>query len=73
MQGTVRVKLPMVPTVIMACCVLHNLAILFKMPEPDEEFNNEDSTDDEIFDEETEGINYAGHYARQKIVNQHFT
>lgn len=64
----------MVPTVILACCVLHNLAIKFKQPEPSEDYE-EDSSDDDEQEQylRNENICQPGVIKRQKIVDQHFS
>ena len=77
LKGVVRLPRDFVPTVIVACMVLHNLAIDFNQPEPDDdeiECPPDGDVDADIAEEQA-GIcgRNAGQAKRKKITEQFFS
>lgn len=71
LQTSTRVPLEKIPTIILACFVLHNICIDLKQPEPDDIDDKTDKDADmEEIDPETENPNV--NQTRQYLVNNYF-
>lgn len=70
-----RIELDRVPTFIVACAVLHNIAIDFYEPEPDSDSDDseEDSDEEDQPPQPSPQQNQTGNRVRQNIVNAYFT
>jgi hypothetical protein len=67
-----RIDLDRVPTFIIACAILHNVAIDMNEPETGDEDSDDSESEDEQ-DQPAAQQNQTGNQVRQTIVNAYFT
>ena len=58
--------------IIMACIVLHNIAVSLRLPEPDPDYQSDEDDDDGVNDENDPNV-LSGRMARDRIVERHFS